>query len=461
LPNAVAVVADNTWVAMQGLAALQIKWNEGRYARTTMRDIVSSLERASQTQGIIAHQHGDVGDRLKHADDKLEATYYAPFLSHAPMEPVSCAVHVHDGQCEVWTSSQVQARAQAAAAKASGVPAERVTINNLLSGGAFGRRLEVDFIEQAARIAREVDAPVKVIWTREEDIRRDLYRPYYVDRMSAALDAHGTITAWQHRITGSSVMERFAPPALGPHGLDPDAVDCAAQPIYNFGSTLVDYVRCEPPGVPTAFWRGVGPTHNVYVMESFVDECAVRAKKDAVAFRREMLKANPRATRTLDVAASKAGWGKALPARSGRGVAVVYVFDTYLAVVAQVAVDPEGVVRLERVVCAVDCGTVVHPDNTIAQIEGGVLFGLSAALYNEITIENGRVRQSNFHDYRTLRMSEVPPVEVHLIPSGDPPGGIGETGTVGAAPALVNAIYAATGVRVRRLPIVANDLRRT
>jgi len=461
LPNAVAVVADNTWVAMQGLAALQIQWNEGPHARTTMRDINGPLESALEERGIPAHQHGDVAKQLQSAKQQVQSVYHAPFLAHAAMEPVTCAVHIHEGQCEVWTSSQVQARAQAAAAKGSGISPDKVTIHNLIAGGAFGRRLEVEFIEQAARIARELDVPVKVIWSREEDIRRDLYRPYYVDRLTAGLDANGRITSWQHRITGSSVMARFAPPALGPHGLDPDAVDCAAQPIYDFASAFVDYVRVEPPGVPTAFWRGVGPTHNVYVMESFIDECAARARIDPVAFRRAMLASNARARHTLDLAASKAGWGDPLPARSGRGVAVVYVFDTYLTVVAQVAVDPQGMVRLERVVCAVDCGTVVHPDNAVAQIEGGVLFGLSAALYNEIIIENGRVRQSNFHDYRTLRMSEVPRFEVYLIPSGDEPGGLGETGTVGAAPALVNAIYAATGVRVRRLPVVGNDLRDT
>ena len=459
LPDAVAVVADNTWTAMQGLNALQLQWDEGPHAQTTQRDITARLESDAQSPGIVALQRGAPADGLKSATHRVDATYHAPFLAHAPMEPVSCVVHVHDGACDVWTSTQVQARAQAAAAQGSGVPAERVTIHNLIAGGAFGRRLEVDFIAQAARIARELDTPVKIIWTREEDIRRDLYRPYYFDRLSAGLDANGRITTWQHRITGSSVMARFAPPALGPNGLDPDAVECAAQPLYDFQNVLVDYVRSEPPGVPTAFWRGVGPTHNVYVMESFVDECAERANKDAVAFRRAMLGANPRALRTLDVAAAQAGWGKPLPARSGRGVSVVRVFGSYLTVIVQVAVEPHGIVHLQHIVCAVDCGTVVHPDNVVAQIEGGVLFGLSAALYNQITIENGRVQQSNFHDYRALRISEAPPIEVHLVPSGDPPGGIGETGTVGAAPALVNAIHAATGVRIRRLPVAANDLR--
>jgi isoquinoline 1-oxidoreductase beta subunit len=461
LPNAVAVVADNTWTAMQALGILDIEWDEGEHATVSQQQIVKSLRVASKGKGVLAHKEGDVDKAHRSAKQTVETKYEDPFLAHAPMEPVTCVAHVHDGACDVWTSTQVQSRAQAAAAQASGVPLEKVTIHNLIAGGAFGRRLETDFIDRAVRIAREVDVPVKVIWSREEDIRQDLYRPYYHDNISATLDSDGRITSWKHRVTGSSVMARFAPPALGPNGLDPDAVDCAAQPIYDFPNYFVDYVRCEPPGIPTAFWRGVGPTHNVYVIESFVDECAAAAKQDPVAYRRALLQKTPRALKTLDVAAQKAGWGKPLPARTGRGVSVTYVFDTYLTVVAQVAVTPQGLVQLQRIVCAVDCGTVVHPDNAIAQIEGGVLFGISAALYNEITIENGRTRQSNFNDYRTIRMSEVPPIEVHLIPSGDPPGGIGETGTVAAAPALTNAIYAATGVRIRMLPVRRTDLWQT
>jgi CO/xanthine dehydrogenase Mo-binding subunit len=377
------------------------------------------------------------------------------------MEPPTCVAHVHDGECELWTASQVLARAQATAAQASGVPPERVTVHNLVAGGAFGRRLETDFIDQAVQIARQVDGPVKLTWTREEDIQHDLYRPFYFDRMSAGLDARGQLIAWHQRIVGSSVMARFAPPALGPGGLDPDAVECAAQPIYDVPNYFVDYVRQEPPGITTSFWRGVGPTHNVFVMESFMDECAAAAKRDPVEFRRALLKKTPRALHTLEVATAKAGWGSPLPERTGRGVAAVYVFDTYLTVVAEVRVAPEGDVSLQRIVCAVDCGIAVDPDNIVAQMEGGILFGLSAALWNEIEIEAGRVKQSNFNDYRSLRMNETPPVEVHLVPSGDAPGGIGEVGTVGAAPALVNAIYAATGKRLRRLPVSRHDLART
>jgi len=459
LDNAVAVVADHMWAAKQGLDALYIDWDEGANAKTTMRDIVQQLEAAAQRPGLVARQDGDVEKALAGAATRVDATYQDPFLSHAPLEPMNCLVHVHDGACEVWTATQVQARAQAAAAAAAGVPLDKVTINNQLAGGAFGRRLETDGVTQAVRIAKEVGAPVKLVWTREEDIRHDLYRPYYHDRISAGLDAKGMPVAWRHRIVGSSVMARFAPPALRKDGLDPDAVDCAAQPPYAFPNILVDYVPQEPPGIPTAFWRGVGPTHNVFVMESFIDELAASAKQDPVDYRRALLGPSPRAKATLDLAAEKAGWGKPLPRGSGRGVAVVHVFDSYLTVVAELTVPEGGEVRLDRIVAAVDCGMVVHPDTVRAQIEGGILFGLTAALFDEITIANGRVEQSNFNDYRTMRMNEAPPVEVYIVKSAEPPGGIGETGTVGAAPALTNAIFAATGTRIRQLPVKRTPLR--
>jgi len=254
-------------------------------------------------------------------------------------------------------------------------------------------------------------------------------------------------------------MARFAPPALGPNGLDPDAVECAAQTPYDLPNFHVDFVREEPPAVPTAFWRGVGPTHNVWVVESFIDECAAAAKQDAVAYRRALLKRSPRALATLNLAAHQAEWGKALPTRTAMGVAVVYVFDTYLTVIARVYVSGSGEVQVERVVCAVDCGMVVHPDTVKAQLEGGILFGLGAALFNEVTVRNGRIEQSNFNNYRILRANEAPAVEVYFIKSTEAPGGIGETGTVGAAPALTNAIFAATGKRIRRLPVKLTDLR--
>jgi isoquinoline 1-oxidoreductase beta subunit len=290
-----------------------------------------------------------------------------------------------------------------------------------------------------------------VVWTREEDIQHDLYRPVYRDRLSASL-ASGRIVGWKHRITGSSIIARWLPPAFQ-KGIDIDAVDSAADIPYDIPNLRVEYVRDEPPAVPTGFWRGVGPNNNVFAIECFIDELARKAGKDPVAFRGEHLAKSPRLKVALNLAATKAGWGAPLPARVGRGVAVQTAFGSFIATVAEVEVDTNGEVHLRRVVSAVDTGIVVNPDTVVAQLQGGLIFGLTAALYGEITIEKGRVQQSNFHDYRMLRMNQIPPIEVHLIPSGEAPGGIGETGTTAAPPALNNAIFAATGIRLRRLPI--------
>lgn len=453
IDDAVAVVGDHMWASQQGLAALNIEWDPGPNARTGMDDVIRGVEAAADRQGLVARQEGDVDKALAGAATKVESRNYTPFLAHAAMEPLSCVADVRADGCDIWTATQVQARAQNIAAQAAGLPPEKVTLHNLMSGGAFGRRLEIDGIAQAVAIAKQAGVPVKLMWTREQDIQHDLYRPFYHDRLTAGLDAGGKPVAWHHRIVGSSVFARWAPQAMGSDGLDPDAVDGAKQMPYAFPNLRIEYVREEPPAIPTAFWRGVGPTHNMWVIESFVDELAVTAKQDPVAFRRGLLSHAPRALGVLNLAAEKSGWGKALPPRSGRGIALVYVFDSYLATVAEVAVDDNGAVALKRVVCALDCGSVVHPDCTAAQIEGGTLFGLSAALYNEVTLHNGAIEQSNFNDYRTLRIDETPEVQVHIVPSTAAPGGIGETGTVAAAPALVNAVYAATGVRLRRLPV--------
>jgi isoquinoline 1-oxidoreductase beta subunit len=383
--------------------------------------------------------------------DTLKAEYHVPFLAHAPMEPMNCTVHVRPGGCDIWVGNQVVARAQTIAAEITGLPLEKVTINNHLIGGGFGRRLEVDYIAKAVRIAQKVDGPVKVIWTREEDIQSAMYRPFYYDRLSASL-ADGKITGWSHRIAGSSVIARWAPPAFA-KGIDPDAVDGAIDFPYDTANQHVEYVREEPPAVPTCFWRSVGPGHNIFVVESFVDELAHKAQKDPLEFRRGQLQGQPRLLACLNAAAEKAGWGTPLPARSGRGIAAQAVFGSFMVTIAEVAVDPSGEIAVKRVVCAVDCGTVVNPDSVAAQLQGGVIFGLTAALYGQITVADGRVEQSNFHDYRMMRIDEAPKIEVHIMPSGEAPGGIGEPGTAAAAPALANAIFAATGVRLRSLPI--------
>jgi isoquinoline 1-oxidoreductase beta subunit len=374
------------------------------------------------------------------------------------MEPMNCTVHVTKEKCEVWVGTQVLTRAHAMAAQVSGLPPDKVVVHNHLLGGGFGRRLDVDGVGRAVQIAKEVDGPVKVIWSREEDIRRDLYRPYFYDRVSAGLDSAGKPVAWSHRITGSSIVKRWLPPAFV-KGVDFDTIDGAEQPPYALPNVLVEYVNHEPPQIPTAFWRGVGPTHNIFVVESFIDELAAAAKKDPGAFRLALLDANPRAKGVLQLALDRSGWGSSLPGGRGRGVALQFAFGTFLAMVAEVEVPASGDVKVKRIVCAVDCGVVINPDTVRAQIQSAVIFGISAALYGEITFKNGRVEQSNFHDYRPLRINEAPAFDIHIVKSSEPPGGMGEPGTSCLAPAVTNAIFAATGKRLRKLPVDTDSLK--
>ena len=425
---------------------------------------MKELEAASLTSGVPARNDGDALAVLAGASKKIESTYEAPFLAHAAMEPLSCTVHVRPDQCEVWAGTQFITRARSEAAKASGLPPEKVIFHNQYIGGAFGRRLDSDWVPYAVRVARQVDGPVKVVWTREEDMRHDVYRPYYFDRFSAALDARGQPLAWMHRIVGVSILARFLPPAFT-EGIDGDAVDGARQLLYDIPAIRVEYVRHEQPVLNTGWWRGVGVTHNNFVVEGFIDELAAAAKQDPVAYRRALLHKSPRATAVLDRATEASGWGKALPPGRGRGVAIQYSdWDTYLAAIAEVTVSDVGEVRVHRVVCAVDCGTVVNPDTVKAQIQGGIIFGISGALWGEVTVEKGRVRQSNFHDYRVLRINEAPSIDVLLVSSSEAPGGIGEPGTAVTAPAIVNAVFAATGKRIRKLPLerqLRTDRRQT
>jgi len=454
LDDFVAVVGDHMWAAKQGLAALRIVWKSGPHANVDSNEVWKQLRAASEQEGVVAKAVGDAAHGLTQGE-RFDADYELPFLAHATMEPLACAVHVRPDSCEVWVGSQVLARAHDIAVKVTGLPADKVVTHNHLIGGGFGRRLEVDYVEKAVRIAQKVDGPVKVVYTREEDIQHDIYRPVYRDRLAATLSG-GKIVAWRHRVAGSAVIARWLPPAFQ-KGIDIDAVDSAVDVPYDIPNLRIEYVRNEPPAVPTGFWRGVGPNNNVFAIESFVDELAKKAGQDPVAFRAALLDKTPRLKAALELAASKAGWGQPVAARhggrTGRGVGVQVAFGSYIATVTEAEVDAAGEVYVHRIVCAVDTGIAVNPDTVITQLQGGLIFGVTAALYGEITIDKGRVRQSNFHDYRMLRIDQAPAIEVHVIPSGEAPGGIGETGTTAGPPALRNAIFAATGIPLRRLPI--------
>ena len=444
----VAVIADDTWSAMKGLRALELQWSGGPNATVQQEQLVADLEAAVRRPGAVARHVGDAAAAMARASSRIEAIYHQPFLAHATMEPMNCTVHWRKELCEFWVGTQAPDRAVAKLA-ALGLKPEQIRINNQLIGGGFGRRLEVDGIVVAARIARHADGPVRVLWSREEDIQHDLYRPYYVDRIAAGLDGHGQPVAWTHTIAGSAVTALWSGEPLK-NGVDDDAVESAADPVYALPDLEVRFVRQEPAGVPTSWWRGVGPTRSVFVVESFIDELAAAAGQDPVRYRTGLLK-DPRLKAVLDLAVRKAGWGQALPAGHGRGVAVQSAFGSYMAQITEVSVAER--VRVERVVCVLDCGQVVNPDTVHAQMQGGVMFGLSAALFNEITFSRGRVQQSNFDNFRSLRIFEAPRVETYLVPSSANPGGVGETGTACAAAALCNAIHAATGKRIRTLPV--------
>jgi isoquinoline 1-oxidoreductase beta subunit len=450
LDDLVAVVGDHMWAAKKGLDALKITWDEGPNARISSKDIWNDLRAASEKDGVVARSEGDIAKGLA-TGDRMDAAYEMPFLAHATMEPLNCTVHFKPDSCELWTGTQIISRVQSEAAKAAGLPVEKVIANNHLLGGGFGRKLEPDMVIAAVRIAKQVDGPVKVVWTREEDIQHDIYRPVYRDTIAASL-SDGKIVGWKYRVTGSAVIARWLPPAFQ-KGIDIDAIDSAVDMPYDIPNIHVEYVRAEPPAVPTGFWRGVGPNNNVFAVESFMDELARKAGKDPVEFRRSMLGKNPRMLAALNLVAEKSNWGQPLPARTGRGVCVQPSFGSFIATVVEAEVDEQGEVHLRRVTSAVDTGIAVNPDTIVAQLQGGLVFSLTAALYGDITIDKGRVQQSNFHDYRMLRIDQVPYIDVHVIKSGEAPGGIGETGSTAGPPALRNAIFAATGVALRRMPV--------
>lgn len=456
--SVVAVVADHYGAARKGLMALRIEWDEGPNATYSTQAMVADLEQASRQPGAVARRQGDVAAAAKGAARQLEAVYQQPFLVHACMEPVNCTVHVRRDGCELWLGTQVPTRAQAAAAAVTGLPLERIQVHNHLLGGGFGRRLDVDFVTIAVQIARQVDGPVKVVWSREEDTQHSTLRPHHHNRLSASLDAKGQPTAFSHRVTASSILARWAPQRFQ-NNVDGDAIRDAAGP-YAFPNLLIDYVRREPAsGIATGFWRGVGHMQNAFPVECFLDELAHAAGADPIAYRKALLRQHPRAVRVLDLVAQRSGWGRRLAPGQGMGVALTYSFGSYAAQVTQVNVSAAGELTIERAFIVADCGRLITPDTVVAQMQGGAVFGLSAVLWGNISIRNGRIDQGNFDTYRIMRCNEMPPMDVHLVDSSEEPGGVGELSTVVVAPSLLNAVFAATGRRVRTLPFQPEDIR--
>ncbi|WP_404334755.1 molybdopterin cofactor-binding domain-containing protein [Sphingomonas sp. MMS12-HWE2-04] len=451
LEDLVAVVGDTSWAAMRGLAALEIEWADGAFADVSTETLRAELHRAAAAPGVSVV---DTGARAQlNGEGVIAETYELPMLAHAPMEPMNCTVHLTPGRCEIWVGTQVITMAQRAAAEEAGLTPEQVVIHNHLIGGGFGRRLEVDGVRKAVRVARHVDGPVKLTWTREEDIAKAPYRSVYGAWMQARIEG-GKPVAWAHKVVGPAVVARWLPPGFDGR-IDNDAVDGARETPYDFPAHAVDYVRHEPRGIETCFWRGVGPNVNVFATESFVDRIAHATGQDPLALRRSLIGTQARARAVLDLAAAKAGWGMPLAARAGRGISLQWAFGTYLCTIAELSVAEDGAVTVQRLTTAVDCGTPVNPDGIVSQIQGGLIFGLSAALHGRITLAGGRVQQSNFHDYRVLRIDETPRIEVHVVRSGEAPGGIGEPGTVSVQAAVCNAILAATGVQLARMPVDA------
>ncbi len=457
IPNGVAVVSDSWWRAKKNLDALSIEWNEGANAGVDSAAISKQLEADLQKTSASGFRNmGDAENILQSAAKKIEAVYQVPFLAHAAMEPINCTAQVKDGQCEVWASTQAPSIAKWKASSAAGVSGDNTIIHTTLLGGGFGRRLEIDMVEQAVHIAKQTGGrPVQMIWSREEDMQHDMYRPAAMSKFSAALDDKGQIAAWSNRVASPSVGYDTSQRLLGSMAMDmPDKnhIEGAFDQPYEIANIKIEQVRSKT-AVPVGFWRSVGHSYNAFFVESFIDELAHAAGKDAYAFRRALLQKHPRHLAVLELAASKAGWGQPIATGSARGIALHESFSAICAQVAEVSVDKDNNIKVNRVVCAIDCGTVVNPNIVAQQMESAIIFGLTAALYGNISIKNGRVEQSNFHDYNMLRMAQTPRIDTYIVPSTLPPGGVGEPGTPPIAPAVANALFALTGKRVRELPL--------
>ena len=440
ISNGVAVVADNTWNAMMGKRALVIEWDEGKVAGVDTPSITRAFIEKMSQNGAEARKVGDAAGALASSAKKIEATYEVPFLAHAPMEPLNATADVKPDHCAIYASTQGQSAAQQIAARVTGLKPEQIEVHTKYLGGGFGRRAANDYIGEAVEVSKAVGAPVKLTWSREDDLQQDYYRPASYAKFAGAVDGEG----WPHVFTG-----RIACPPFG--GGSRTATEGVADMAYAIPNVLVDYHPVDM-GIPVSYWRSVGYSQNTFFAESFLDELIHAGGKDPVEARRRLLANQPRLLAVLNLAVEKAGWGKPLPAERGRGVSLTNNIGSFTAQVAEVSVV-QGKLKVHRVVCAVDCGRIVNPAIIEQQMQSGIAFGLAAALKGGITIDKGRVQQSNFHQYDVLRIDEMPVVEVHILPTNNPSGGIGEASTPGIAPAVTNAIFAATGKRVRKLPI--------
>ncbi len=463
----VAVIADDFWSAHQGRGALEIVWDEGPLASLDTAKQVAEYASMAQKMGAVARKEGDADQALKTASKQISAEYTVPYLAHATMETLNCLIDLRDDSCELWVSSQFQTVDRNSAASIVGLKPEQVKLNTTYLGCGFGRKANPhsDFVSEAAHVAKaarqvNVKRPIKVIWTREDDMMGGYYRPLWYDKIVAGLDKDGTPVAWRHTIVGQSIVAGTPfEKGLMKEGIDQTSVEGAADTPYAIPNILVD-LHSPKIGVPVQWWRSVGHSHTAFVVETFIDELAHAVGKDPYEFRIALLKNHPRNVGVLKLAAEKAGWGKPLPAGHARGIAVHESFGSFISQVAEVSVKPDGKVTVHKVLCTIDCGKIVNPDTIKAQMEGGIVFGLSAALHDEITFKNGRVEQSNFNDYPMLRMDEMPVVEVYIVDSKEAPGGVGEPGVPPIAPAVCNAVFAATGKRIRSLPIRAADLKK-
>jgi isoquinoline 1-oxidoreductase subunit beta len=458
VPAGVAVLGKGFWAARQGRAALRVEWDESHAERRGTDELLAEYKALLSRPGASARHDGDSATALAGAAKTFEAVYEFPYLAHAPMEPLDCVVHLQGDRCEVWSGSQIQTLDQATVAKTLGLPPEKVELHTLLAGGSFGRRAtpNSDVAAEAASIVKAIGGrqPVKLVWTREDDIRGGRYRPLFVHRFRAGLDGSGRIVAWEHRVVGQSFLKGTPFQGLIKDGIDATSVEGGSTLPYAIPNLGVE-LHSPDVGVPTLWWRSVGSSHTAFSTETFLDELAKAAGRDPFELRRELLAKHPRHQGVLELAAAKAGWGSPLPAGRARGIAVHESFGSFVANVVEVTLRKDGLPRVERVVCAVDCGIAVNPDVVRAQMEGGIGFGLGAALYGEITLDKGRVVQSNFHDYRSLRIDEMPKVEVHIVPSTEAPTGVGEPGVPCIAPAVANAMFQLTGQRIYRLPFVS------